>query len=120
MGIKVAVIDDDETVLKMMAFHFRDSAYVEQVECAQDGHAAILLIHDLKPDVVLLDIKMSGLAGDLFLSSLRAWVPKTPIIMVSGVTDKTVQKNCLDLGAVAFLEKPVDFDDAGRDNSNSG
>ncbi|QPJ66129.1 MAG: response regulator [Candidatus Nitrohelix vancouverensis] len=127
MGIKIAVVDDDETVLEMMRFHFKNSSDVDKVECTQDSQHAILLIHDYKPDVILLDIKMPGLAGDLFLSSLRAWIPKTPIIMVSGVTDKAVQRNCLELGAVAFLEKPVDLDAlddtiheaAGRLSANS-
>ncbi len=58
---KVLIIDDDEFLLEMYALKFKEAGF--SVETVKDGLEAVAKIPTFKPDVILLDIVLSGMDG---------------------------------------------------------
>jgi DNA-binding NarL/FixJ family response regulator len=63
-----------------------------------------------RPDLVLLDIALPGMSGIELLKRLRSINPAARVIMVTGNTDPQLAREALELGALAYIDKPFDFD----------
>jgi|GEM_PF-2468041 len=101
----VLVIDDDAVARDLLRRHLTQHGY--HVVGAADGEAGIAQARALKPDAITLDVLMPGLDGWSVLSRLKE-SPETagiPVIIVSMVDDRKVG---FSLGAVDFINKPVD------------
>jgi DNA-binding response OmpR family regulator len=59
---------------------------------------------------MVLDLRMPGIDGFEVLKRIKATKPEVEVIILSGKGSDTDKKVCLDLGAFAFLERPVDID----------
>jgi len=62
-----------------------------------------------RPELVLLDIALPGMNGLELLKRIRSIIPSTGVIMVSGNTDPVLAREALELGALAYVDKPFDF-----------
>ena len=67
------------------------------------------LVSVSRPDLVLLDILMPGLNGIEVLKRIRSITPTTKVIMVTGNADLRLAREALELGAVAYVDKPFDL-----------
>jgi YesN/AraC family two-component response regulator len=63
-----------------------------------------------EPEVMVLDLKMPGIDGLEVLKRVKAEHPNVEVIVLTGHGSKEVEKTCLEMGACAYLEKPVDMD----------
>lgn len=101
----VLIIDDEalflEAVVKVLARHGITA------HGAADGIEGLESLARLKPDVVVLDLKMPGLGGLEVLKRIKETDPLLPVIMLTG--HGTVQSGieAMDLSAFDFLLKPV-------------
>ena len=104
----VLLVDDDRSSLDLMAAYLEDTA--ARLERAQDGAEGIRLAQALRPDVVILDIRLPRLDGWQVMSALRADVATAdiPIVVTTVVDDRA---RGLALGAVEYLLKPVRRED---------
>jgi putative two-component system response regulator len=105
---RVLVVDDDEHVAGLFARLLGTEGYA--VEVAQDGPAALQAVANHPPDVMLLDVLIPGLDGFEVCRRLKR-EPVTrllPVILVTGLTDRTQRIEGLEAGADDFLTKPVD------------
>ncbi len=103
----VLVVDDDAEMRATLEEVVARGGHA--VRTAADGAAAVRVIAEEAPDVVLLDINMPGLSGVDALPTLRALAPETKIIMVSGEHDPELAKRALAHGAFDYVTKPVDL-----------
>ena len=79
-----------------------------RVICAHGGAAAYWAAMEQKPNIITLDIGLPELDGADLLKKLKAH-PATreiPVIVLTGNTDQSTQKELLNLGAAAYLTKP--------------
>ncbi len=78
---------------------------------AADGHEAIRIVEDGAVDLILLDIMMPNLDGTDVVRAIRRTRSKSdlPIVMVSAKCFSDDVAQSLDLGANAYVSKPVDF-----------
>ncbi|GAL34987.1 chemotaxis protein CheC - inhibitor of MCP methylation [Vibrio maritimus] len=74
---------------------------------AANGHEAIDIIDTQSIDVVFLDITMPGMDGFEVLEILRQRECRSKVVMVSGDIQEMAQKRCFELGAYAFIQKPL-------------
>jgi DNA-binding NtrC family response regulator len=100
---RILVVDDDETI--------RDTLYEllsEEYDCqtAQTAEQALARLEVDTYDVVLTDISMPGLSGLELLGHVRQKYPDTPVIIISGISDKEHAQGLIRLGAFEFLLKP--------------
>ncbi len=105
----VLVVDDDESLRKMLIEFLSKSGY--QAQGAEDGRVAIELIREGLPDLILLDAMLPGVHGFNLCRRLKnAEVSKhVPVIMISAVYKgkEHSEKARLNYGANAYLEKPL-------------
>jgi CheY-like chemotaxis protein len=99
--------EDNETNLGVMSDYLSAMGY--RVVAARDGHEAIRRAREEKPDVILMDIQMSGLDGLEAIRRIRTEVGlvKTPIIALTALAMPGDRERCLDAGANDYLSKPV-------------
>jgi excisionase family DNA binding protein len=103
-GPLVLVVDDDESVRKLMRVNLEAEGYlVREAGGAADALAAIA---DQTPELVLLDVVMPGVDGWQMLQRMQEQHGSIPVIMFSGelATDADAEKR----GARAFVGKPFD------------
>ena len=105
----VMMIDDATTTLMVLQAFLEDAGYRHFLPVSQSSEAFQRLTEE-RPDVVLLDINMPGVAGFDVLSFMRAReaFQHTPVIVLTSSTDAETKLQALRLGATDFLAKPVD------------
>ena len=75
-----------------------------------DGEQALSFIAEEEPDVMVLDLKMPGIDGIEVLRQIKHKHRNIEVIVLTGHGSKKDEKTCLELGAFAYLQKPVDID----------
>jgi CheY-like chemotaxis protein len=103
----VLVVDDEPEVAAVLRDALIDEGY--GVEVATDGAQALQRVTTYRPDVVLLDLAMPGLPGDVVLGRLRELDPTLPVIVVTGNTDDERARATLAGGAFDYVAKPFDL-----------
>ncbi len=96
----ILIIDDDTYINNMLSEALTREGY--QVSCAFSGTEALLLLQNLRPDLILLDLMLPGLSGDQLLPKIS----EIPVIVVSARTDSDEKVNLLLGGAVDYVTKP--------------
>lgn len=82
------------------------------VGIAESANAALKAIHDTKPDVVVLDIKLKEGSGIDVLKSMRERAKRPIIIFLTNHSQEPYRTMCMDLGASHFFHKSSEFDKA--------
>lgn len=104
----VLVVDDDHDVLAAIARYLRIQGF--EVAVADRAESAIERLNEEEIDVVVTDLIMPGTDGLAFARQLRFLHPLTPIVFFSGHASVPDVVGAMRLGAVDFLEKPIDPD----------
>ncbi len=102
------IVDDDEVQRKMVATLLKAENY--KLLFAVNGLDALGLLRKVRPDLILMDIKMPGFDGLETTRRLKS-VPSllnVPVIMVTGISEGNVVIDSLRAGATAFVVKPFD------------
>jgi response regulator NasT len=103
---KILVVDDDRLVLATLTHGLAQAGY--DVIDADNGDDAILLARQHKPDLALLDIRMEGKSGFDVAAYLREYCQMSFMFLSAFCDDETVAQ-VKELGAVAYLVKPLDI-----------
>ncbi|MFH2115234.1 MAG: helix-turn-helix domain-containing protein [Spirochaetota bacterium] len=104
----VLIVDDEEPVLDSYAF-LLESAGTDFVLAgkARTGFEAIKAIHELKPDVVFMDINMPGMDGIQVIAEVHDSVPGTVFILSTAYERFDLVQRAIPLGIFSYLVKPV-------------
>lgn len=103
---KIVCVDDSPTMLKELNYFLDDESF--SVSTISDSVKALMQIIRIKPDLILLDVKMSGIDGYELCRLLRnhSLFKNTPIIMVTGNTGIIDRVKARLVGASGYLTKP--------------
>ncbi|RMG40231.1 MAG: UDP-3-O-[3-hydroxymyristoyl] N-acetylglucosamine deacetylase [Candidatus Dadabacteria bacterium] len=104
----VLVVDDEESICRSLERVLADEGFKPLV--AHNGEDALRKIHDYSPALVLLDIWLPGADGMETLRRIKSEYPALPVIMISGHATIGTAVTATKLGAVDFIEKPLDLD----------
>ncbi len=104
-GLRV-VIADDEAVIRMGLTAMVTSLGYLVVDTAANGKEALDKIKQLKPDLLLLDIKMPELDG-LTVAEIVAEEMPLPIIMLTAFTEKALIERAVNASVMGYLVKPI-------------
>src|SRR6266404_3879978 len=104
----ILVVDDVPDNVEILQLRLESQGY--EVITAGDGEAALAMIRDQLPDLVLLDIQMPKLDGIAAVKALKAdtGLPFIPVILVTARADARDVVAGLEAGADDYLTKPVD------------
>jgi two-component system phosphate regulon response regulator PhoB len=103
---RLLVVEDDRPIADLLKHHFTSAGF--KVTTTPDGDEALILIDEIKPDLVLLDWMIEGTSGIEVCRRLRR-SPKTaklPIIMLTARGDEEDRVRGLEIGADDFVAKP--------------
>jgi DNA-binding NtrC family response regulator len=105
MADSVLLIDDDVDVLRGIGNYFERLGY--EVTRELSGEAGLATFDRLRPDVVILDLRLPGMDGMEVLEHLRQ--RDAAVILLTGHSDVPTAVRAMQLGAENFLTKPVDM-----------
>ena len=109
MNGKILVVDDDIDVRSGLQLLLRRQEY--DVRTASDGNDALDACASFDPDLILLDVMMPGRDGFEVCHEIKSR-PETrliPVILVTGLSDKSHRIRGIEAGADDFLNKPIDM-----------
>lgn len=105
----ILVIDDEEKHRELYSSALLSADFaVETVSCAED---AFIALENYQPAMIISDVKMPGMDGISFLQKIRTKLPDLPFLLVTAFGDIKEAVQALKLGAVDYLEKPIDLDE---------
>ncbi len=106
---KLLVVDDDEAMRKVIRLNLADS--YEVIDTGEPEHALALALEH-RPDAILLDLRMPKYSGFELCQTFTSLssTQMIPVLVISGEGGAKTKQFCRDLGAVAYFEKPVDFE----------
>ena len=102
----ILIIDDEVAIATAFAMFFRHDGQ-HTVSEAYTGAEGIAAFHRLRPDLVLLDVRLPDMTGFDVLAAIREHNPV--VIMITAYGDVTMAVDALHKGAENFLTKPVDL-----------
>ena len=103
----VLIIDDEERDLELVGLAVEKAGF--RAVAASSGAKALEIMRQDLPDVVLLDLKMSGMDGPTVLREVRKIYGFIPAILITGYPDSGLVAQALEHGPVTLLSKPVGF-----------
>jgi CheY-like chemotaxis protein len=114
MSFSILIVDDEPDIADLFRQRFRREVRQGQyvLHFAESGEEALRRLAEIHPEliVILSDINMPGMDGLELLREVRRLRPELPVLMVSAYGDDERRHRADELGAAAFLSKPVDFD----------
>lgn len=106
--IKLLIVDDEKNTREGLrkTIPWKEIG-VEEVHEAQNGVEALQVVEDLRPDIILCDVRMPKMDGIEFSHRVKEKYQWCRIIFLSGYSDKEYLKSAIKLGAVDYIEKPI-------------
>jgi CheY-like chemotaxis protein len=103
----ILIVEDNELNINTISSYLTVKGYRPIV--AQDGASAIQLTQQHQPDLILMDIQMSGIDGLEAISQIRQnpQIANIPIVALTALVMEGDRDRCLDAGANDYLTKPV-------------
>jgi len=118
MGFSILIVDDEPDLPDLFRQRFRREVRHGQyvLHFAASGAEGLRRLVELGPEliVILSDINMPGMDGLELLREIKQRRPGLAVVMVTAYGDDERRRTAAELGAAAFLAKPVDFDQLKR------
>jgi len=109
MTKSVLIVEDEAVLRESLAELMAGEGY--EVLQAADGKAAYAIVLERPVDVVVTDVRMSGMDGLTLLGHLRQVAPQTPVIVATAFGTVETAVSAMRSGAYDYLLKPVQFED---------
>ncbi len=100
----ILIVEDDVRMQKVLRRLFVAESFV--VESATDGPTAVERFHALSPSAVILDLMLPGLSGREVCKRIKKASPRTPVLILSAITDVADKVLLLEIGADDYVTKP--------------
>ncbi|QRP98293.1 response regulator transcription factor [Corynebacterium sp. FDAARGOS 1242] len=106
--ISVVLVDDEQALRRGIRFILEGAPDIEVVAEASNGRDGVARVLDLRPDVVLMDIRMPVMDGIEAAGKLRASAPDIPVVMLTAFDTDEFIVDALHAGAMGFLLKTIE------------
>ena len=106
MGKRILVVDDEPQIVHLLSQRLIASGY--ETFGANDPYQCLKMAMEVKPDLIILDIKMPAGGGIQTFENLKSsvYTSTIPIIFITAYPGDEVKKQVKDLGADGFFSKP--------------
>jgi len=102
----ILIADDDPNTLQLLTGLLNSNGF--QVTAASSGAEALKIYEQETPDIVLADLVMPEMNGIQLLGELKKYDPLAKVVIITAYSDKDNVARAFRLGALEFLEKPLD------------
>lgn len=109
--LRILIIEDSSVVAMLLRAIFEKEPGMQVVGHARDGREGVRMAHDLKPDVITMDIRMPAMDGFEATRMIMADNPIPIVVISSSVDDEELRITfrAIEEGALAVMEKPRGF-----------
>jgi DNA-binding NarL/FixJ family response regulator len=107
---RVLIVDDSEQILERLSALLCESPYINIVGQARNGREAREAVKELRPDTVILDIRLPDSSGIDLLKEIKVQFSETEVIMLTNFDYDRYRRQCRELGADYFLNKTLEFE----------
>jgi NarL family two-component system response regulator LiaR len=114
MAIRILIADDHSVVRQGLRMFLGLDPDLEVIGEARDGAEALRLAHELKPDVVLMDLLMPVMDGIAAIGAIRRELPDTEVIALTSVLEDSSVVGAVRAGAIGYLLKDTEADELRR------
>ena len=107
-GLPIALVVDDDTTFRFLLHETLEMAGF-MVEKAVDGASAVSAVERLRPDIILLDVRLPGMSGFDVCATIRT-LPNgktAPVLMMTGMEPADSIARAREVGATDVLGKPI-------------
>lgn len=111
--VKILVVDDDLEIRDFLTRFLEENDY--EVFSANDGNAALAVVKEKKPNIILLDIAMPGPSGIKTLQLIKEIDKNAKVIMITGVEEKSIIELATKYGASDYITKPFSLEHLEKD-----
>ena len=105
---KLLIVDDETGIVEEVKSFFEEEGY--EVHTADTGKDGIEILERVRPDLLLLDIKLPDMSGLMVLKFCKEGFPKIKVIVNTGYVDQMMIDEAERLGRDSFLQKPFDLE----------
>lgn len=103
--MKALIVDDHPIARRGLQTVLEVAFRIERVDEVDSGSKALAAAHSLRPELVLLDLRLPGTPASILCAQLRASFPKLAIVVITAFADAAEIKRCLAAGADGCLLK---------------
>ena len=108
--LRILIVDDVTETRRSMRLMMTQIPQTRVIAIADNGHDAIQLAQEKKPDIAFVDVNMPGMNGLDAIKHMLQVNPDMACIVVSAERDRFTLQKAMDVGASAYLIKPVTID----------
>jgi DNA-binding response OmpR family regulator len=108
MKKRILVVEDDAALARVLRDNLTFDGF--EVQCVTDGGAALQIVREFTPDLVVLDVMLPTMSGFELCGLLRQG-GRTPIIILTARGQKADKLRGLNLGADDYITKPFDLEE---------
>ena len=105
---KILIVDDETGIIEEVKSYFEEEGF--QIYTADTGKEGIDWLQQVKPDLVILDMKLPDMSGLTVLRTCKDISPATKVIVNTGYVDQNIIDEAERLGRDAFLQKPFNLE----------
>lgn len=107
--MKLLIVDDEELTRNGLLQSLDwEKLGIDEVLVADDGMNGLEVARENRPDIILCDVRMPRLDGIGMLAQIQNFQPDIVSIFMSGYSDKEYLMSAIKMGAVNYIEKPID------------
>jgi two-component system invasion response regulator UvrY len=111
MPISLFLIEDEELVCELLGEFLSSEEDIDFLGEARDGATAIEKCRELKPDMIILDLRIPEVSGLDVLKIIHGELPQTKVIIFTGSLSEETLHSTLQHGALAYVEKAYGLDE---------
>ena len=108
MKAKILLIDDDASLRRVLEYNLLEEGY--EVQAAASGEEGLRLFKQFQPDLVITDMKMSGMDGLKVLNAIKESSAETLVIIITAFGTVDVAVEAMRAGAYDYITKPFNRD----------
>jgi DNA-binding NtrC family response regulator len=110
--VQVLIVDDDQDINLMLSVLMKKEGLVHSSVC--DGETALQKLSEVKPDMLLVDVRMPGISGMEVLKRVKEIDPDLPVVLITAFADIPAAVASMRAGAFDYLPKPFDHSEVIR------
>lgn len=111
MAIQILIVDDHSVVRQGLRMFLSLDPDLKVVGEARNGKEGVRLAHELRPDVVLMDLLMPVMDGVTAITAIRRDLPEVEVIALTSVLEDSMVFGAIRAGAIGYLLKDTEADE---------
>ncbi len=105
--LKLLIVDDSKFTQKVEGNLFKEVIPDLEIYCANDGKEGLQKYSEIHPDLTIVDLLMPNMTGMELLKEIKDIDEDAKMVVVSADVQEKVKQEAYDLGALAFVNKPI-------------